>query len=174
MLERIAATTIITFTVMIMIMNMITMMTTNVAQWARITKNPDKSTGLLARLFARSLTPLTRSLAPDCSLRSRPPLRSLAHSLARGKVNFWCLKMTWFCHIVHSAAPTERKKRMRPRSNLFIGSQISNPPPKMERFKWKCGIFFFSFFFSNFTSRFSYTRALAVRKNRYRVRSLDF
>ena len=39
--------------------------------------------------------------------RSRPPLRSLvrslahlAHSLARGKVNFWCLKMTWFCPIV--------------------------------------------------------------------------
>ena len=42
------------------------------------------STGPLARPFARSL-------APDCSLRSRPPLRSLAHfthSLARGKVNF--------------------------------------------------------------------------------------
>ena len=43
------------------------------------------STGPLARLFVRSL-------APDCSLRLRPPLRSLvrslahfAHSLARGK-----------------------------------------------------------------------------------------
>ena len=50
----------------------------------------------LAHLFARLLAPLTRSLAPDCSLRSRPPLRSLvrslahfAHSLARGKVNDW-------------------------------------------------------------------------------------
>merc|ERR1719334_1541732 len=30
-----------------------------------------------AHLFARSLTPLICSLAPDCSLRSRPPLRSL-------------------------------------------------------------------------------------------------
>ena len=59
------------------------------------TKNRDVSTGSLARPFAHSLAPLTRSLAPDCSLRSRPPLRSLArslahfaHSLARGKVNF--------------------------------------------------------------------------------------
>ena len=46
------------------------------------------STGPLARLFVRSL-------APDCSLRLRPPLRSLvrslahfAHSLARGKEVF--------------------------------------------------------------------------------------
>ena len=41
------------------------------------------------------LAPLTRLLAPDCLLRSRPPLRSLVrslahftHSLARGKVNY--------------------------------------------------------------------------------------
>ena len=32
--------------------------------------------------FARSLAPLTHSLAPHCSLRSRAPLRSLVHSLA--------------------------------------------------------------------------------------------
>ena len=58
-------------------------------------KSRDVSTGPLARPFARSLAPLSRSLAPDCPLRSRPPLRSLvrslahfAHSLARGKVNF--------------------------------------------------------------------------------------
>ena len=63
--------------------------------WSRTAKNTDCSTGPLARPFARSLAPLTRSLAPACSLRSRPPLRSLlrslahfAHSLARGKVNF--------------------------------------------------------------------------------------
>ena len=62
--------------------------------WFRITKNRDWSTGPLARPFARSLTPLTHSLAPDCSLRSRPLLRSLvcslahfAHSLARGTMN---------------------------------------------------------------------------------------
>ena len=56
------------------------------------------STGPLARLFVRSLAPHTRSLAPDCSLRSRPPLlllvRSLAHfshSRANGKEVF-CMK----------------------------------------------------------------------------------
>ena len=38
--------------------------------WARSTKNPDVSTGPLARPFARSLAPLTRSLAR--SLRSLP------------------------------------------------------------------------------------------------------
>ena len=47
-----------------------------------------QSTGPLARPFARSLAPLTRLLAPDCSPRSPPPLRSLvrslAHFLARG------------------------------------------------------------------------------------------
>ena len=48
----------------------------------------------LLALLAHSVA-LTRSLAPDCLLRSRPPLRSLirslahfAHSLARGKVNY--------------------------------------------------------------------------------------
>ena len=33
-------------------------------------KNTDWSIGSLARPFARSLAPLTRSLSPDCSLRS--------------------------------------------------------------------------------------------------------
>ena len=51
--------------------------------WFRLVKNQDVSTGPLARPFARSLAPLTRSLAPDCSLCSRPPLRSLICSLAR-------------------------------------------------------------------------------------------
>ena len=61
---------------------------------ARTTKNTDWSTGPLARPFACSLALLTRSLAPDCSLCSRPPLCSrvhslahFAHSLARGTVN---------------------------------------------------------------------------------------
>ena len=64
------------------------------ALWSGTDKNRDVSTGPLARPFARSLAPLTRLLAPDCSLRSRPPLCSLvhslahfAHSLARGKGN---------------------------------------------------------------------------------------
>ena len=55
------------------------------ALWARITKNTAWSTGPLTRLFARllvrwfagSLAPLTRSLAPHYSLRSRTPLCSL-------------------------------------------------------------------------------------------------
>ena len=66
-----------------------------IALWSGTNKNRDISTGPLARPFTPSLAPLTRSLARDCSLRSRPPLRSLvcslthfAHSLARGKVNF--------------------------------------------------------------------------------------
>ena len=66
-----------------------------IALWTITAKNTDWSTGPLARPFARSLAPLTHSLAPDCSLCLRPPLRSLvcslahfAHSLARGKVNF--------------------------------------------------------------------------------------
>ena len=65
------------------------------ALWSGTDKNRDVSTGPLACPFARLIAPLIRSLAPDCSLRSRPPLRSLvrsiahfAHSLAHGKVNF--------------------------------------------------------------------------------------
>ena len=74
--------------------------------WSGTNKNRDVSTGPLARPFARSLAPLTRSLAPDCSLRSRPPLRSLvrslahfAHSLARGTVNDWMAILSVFFSI---------------------------------------------------------------------------
>ena len=81
------------------------------ALWFRSAKNRDVSTGPLARPFARSLAPLTRSLAPDCSLRSRPPPRSLvrslahfAHSLARGTVNDWMAILSVFFSIFdHSA-----------------------------------------------------------------------
>ena len=75
------------------------------ALWARSTKNPDVITGPFARPFAQSFTCL---LAPHCSLRLCAPLRSLvcslahfAHSLPRGKVNYCCLKITWFYPIVH-------------------------------------------------------------------------
>ena len=68
---------------------------TVIALWSRTAKNTDCSTGPLTRPFARSLAPLTRSLAPDCSLRPRPLLRSLVcslahsdHSLTRETVNF--------------------------------------------------------------------------------------
>ena len=103
------------------------------ALWSETNMNRDVSTGPLARPFARLLAPLTRSLAPDCSLRSRPPLRSLvrslahfAHSLARGKVNFGCLKMTWFCPIVrslptHPRLPIDPFPSKHPTLNLLPG-----------------------------------------------------
>ena len=52
------------------------------AQWLKIAKNGVVSTRLLACLFARLLAPLTHSLVPHCSLRSRAPLRTFTHSLA--------------------------------------------------------------------------------------------
>ena len=65
-----------------------------IALWSRINKNPDKRTKPLAHLFACLLWPLTRLLAPPCSLCLHAPLLSLVcwlirftHSLARGKVN---------------------------------------------------------------------------------------
>ena len=86
------------------------------AQWGRTAKNTDVSTGPLARRFTHSLAPLTHPLAPDCWLRSRTLLRSLvrsfthlAHSLARGRMNYWCLKMTWFCPIVPRSATGNRE-----------------------------------------------------------------
>ena len=45
--------------------------------WTRSTKNPDVSTGPLARPFAWLLAPLTRSLVLHYPLRSRTLLRSL-------------------------------------------------------------------------------------------------
>ena len=66
-----------------------------VALWSGTNKNRDVSTRPLACLFARSLVPLTRLLAPPCLLLLRAPLRSLvrslahfAHSPAHGKVNY--------------------------------------------------------------------------------------
>ena len=57
--------------------------------WSGTTKNQDVSTGPLARLFARSL-------APDCSLRSRAPLRSLFRSLTRSLAHSLCsLPRSW-------------------------------------------------------------------------------
>ena len=51
--------------------------------WSGTNKNRDVSTGPLARPFARSLAPLTRSLAPPYSIHS---LAHFALSLARGTV----------------------------------------------------------------------------------------
>ena len=73
----------------------------------------------LAPLFACSLISLTRSLAPDCSLRSRPPLRSLvrslahfahslahfAHSLARGTVIYKMAILSVFFPILDHSQP---------------------------------------------------------------------
>ena len=63
------------------------------SQWFKTSWFQDVSNGPLAHPLARSLAPLTRSLAPHCSLRSRAPLRSLvrslAHSLAPELVGQW-------------------------------------------------------------------------------------
>ena len=83
----------------------------NRALRSRITKNPDVSTWTLARPFAHSLAPLICLLAPDCSLRPRPPLRSLvrslahfAHSLARGTENdLMAIYSVFFSILAHSA-----------------------------------------------------------------------
>ena len=71
-------------------------------------KNPDSSTGPLTRPFARSLAPLTHSLAPLApsaaltrslarSLHSLvPSLAHFTHSLARGKVIGWLFIVCFF------------------------------------------------------------------------------
>ena len=67
------------------------------------------STGPLARPFSCLLAPLTRLFVPDCSLRLRPPLRSLvrslAHSLVRGKVNYQMVILSVFFFIFDHSAP---------------------------------------------------------------------
>ena len=61
------------------------------ALWARITKNTDWNTGPLARPFACSLAPLTRSLA------------RFAHSLARGTViDLMAIYSVFFSILAHS------------------------------------------------------------------------
>ena len=91
------------------------------ALWSGTNKERHVSTGPLARPFACSLAPLTRSLALDCSLCSHPPLRSLirslahfAHSLARGKFlmsqNDMVLSHSELGLRVHCAMGHNRKK----------------------------------------------------------------
>ena len=82
-------------------------------------KNTDCSAAPLARPFARSLAPLTRSLAPDCSLCSRPPLRSLvrslvnfAHFLARGTVNDWMAILSVSFSIFDHSVPASRSHNL--------------------------------------------------------------
>ena len=64
------------------------------AQWGRTAKNWDVNTGPLAFPFARSLAPLTRLFASGCSLRSRPPLRSLVRALAPSLVGKWIIDVS--------------------------------------------------------------------------------
>ena len=60
----------------------------NVPLWARSTKSPDESTGLLAYPSLRWLAPLTRLLAPPCLLCSLLCLLAhFTHSRAHGTVN---------------------------------------------------------------------------------------
>ena len=62
------------------------------ALWSGINKNRDVSTEPLARPFARSLAPLTRSLAPDCSLCCA---HSFAHSLTSLTPSLRSLPRSW-------------------------------------------------------------------------------
>ena len=91
--------------------------------WSRTAKIPDVSTWPLACLFAHSLAPLTRLLAPltcllarHCLLCSCSPLTrsltcSLTHSRAHGEVNGW-LSMLCSCFVLdHSAFVASRLKR---------------------------------------------------------------
>ena len=76
-------------------------------------------TVVLGHSLIRSLVPLTRSLASDCSLCSRPPLRSLvcslvhfAHSLARGTVNDWMAILSVFFSIFDHSVPASRSHNL--------------------------------------------------------------
>ena len=87
------------------------------ALWSGTNENRDVSTGPLARPFARSLALLIRSLAPDCTLWSRPPMHSLvhslAHSLAYGTVNNWMAILSlFFSNFDHSALLSGAAKRI--------------------------------------------------------------
>ena len=73
------------------------------ALWFRTATNPDKSTGPLARPITHLLAPLTRSLAPHCSLCWRASLRAFVHSLDHsltselmGQLMIRCLKIRQF------------------------------------------------------------------------------
>ena len=59
------------------------------ALWSGTNMNRDVSTGPLARPFAHSFALVTRSLAPDCSLRSLPLLRSLVRSFVTSLTPSW-------------------------------------------------------------------------------------
>ena len=79
--------------------------------------NRNISTGSLARPFAHLLAPLTRSLAPNFSLRSRAPLRSFirlfahfTHSFACGTVNDdMAIYFVRFFILGHSAKEAEKE-----------------------------------------------------------------
>ena len=112
-------------------------------QSSRTTKNQDVSTGPLARPFAHSLAPLTRSLAPDCSLRSRPPLHSLvrslahfAHSLAHGKV--YNLMSQFYLVLNHSAAwpghPCRVNERYHPQGRWRVAARACVEESRREEF----------------------------------------
>ena len=75
-------------------------------QWFRSAKNRVVNTGPLACPFARSLAPLTHSLAPPCLLCSRAPLCSFVCSLA---------------HFTHSQA-VEKVRILMSHNRIFYSS----------------------------------------------------
>ena len=101
------------------------------------------STGSLARPFAHSLAPLTRLLAPPCSLCSRTPLHSLVPSLAHfarflacGKVkDFFCV----FPTSDHSALTNQIQQTL-----SVIKSNLGRRGLKSEKMVAFCSGFLFS------------------------------
>ena len=88
--------------------------------------------GSSAHPLASSLAPLTRSLAPHCSLRSHAPLRSLAHLLAHSLAHklvgqyiiflpsyYFVFRVT--VHIIHLPSPHAWR---RPQSFFLIGRKV--------------------------------------------------
>ena len=114
--------------------------------WAKTTKITDWRTEPLAYPFARSLAPLTHSLAPHYSLCSRPLLCSLICSLARLLVGQWlirwlfilCFSLIW--PIVHAGCAyvlwcaTDLR-----RSILYFYTKWTTFPASLRfRGKYKC------------------------------------
>ena len=89
-----------------------------IALWSRTAKNTACSTGPLACLSARSLAPLTSSLAQHYSLCLRAPLCSLvcslahfAHSRTHGTANDWiAICSVFFSILAHRALPSLKSR----------------------------------------------------------------
>ena len=111
------------------------------ALWARITKNPDCSTGPLTRPFARLLAPLIHLHALYCSLRLCAPLHSLirllahsTHSLARGTVNDWMEIFSMIFSVLDHRAMMVMVLHHRLTRHSSIAETTNNPTGRSTRY----------------------------------------